>query len=71
MKKEEVVKRAFELIKDKCIRCILGDGADNSICSHCFGWGRNYSAWEKLEQFKQETGYELVYEDGQYVLRRC
>jgi len=68
---EEIMKRVAELIDDKCIRCILEFRDDNSICSHCFSQGRNYSAWQKLEQFKRETGYELCFENGQYVLRKC
>jgi len=67
----EIMKRVAELIGDKCIRCILEFRDDNSICSHCFSLGRDYAAHEKLQKFREETGYELRYEDGKYVLKRC
>ena len=69
MEMEEVIKRAEKLMDDKCIRCVLEQRDDNSICSHCFGWGRNYTAHQKLQRFKEETGFELCFENGQYVLK--
>ena len=67
----EVMRRVEELLRDKCIRCILEFREDRSICSHCFSLGRNYAAHQKLQKFREETGYELLYCNGEYVLRRC
>jgi len=67
---KEIMRRVEELINDKCVRCILEHRDDNSICSHCFSLGRNYTAHQKLQRFREETGFELRFENGRYVLRR-
>jgi len=70
MEKEEIMRKVEELINDKCVRCVLEFRDDRSICSHCFSWGRDYAAHEKLRKFREETGFELCFENGRYVLRR-
>ena len=69
MEMSEVIKRAEKLADDKCVRCILEFKDDRSICSHCFSLGRNYMTHQKLQKFKEETGFELCFENGQYVLK--
>jgi len=63
-----VIEEAMRLLEDKCVRCALGDGVDDSICSNCVSLGMREKAWEKIAEFQRRTGYALKFANGTYEL---